>query len=271
MTTEVNVLLAGKKKTRKVDAESDLPQSTSTNVNNNNNNNTKSTKSQVQVKKRNWACVIYPESAPKDWKDILSISGLQVAISPLHNKDLDESLDGSFKKEHYHIILVYGSPTTFKNVKSLTDKLNAPIPIALEQVRGYYRYLTHKDNPDKAQYNDKEILTLNGFAISNFVELDKSEVNAIKRDIQKVIKEKNITEYWDILEYSMYHLNDDYYDVVSNNTMFFTNTIRSFRHKQEKIRAGETVIDYATGEVINDCSKKEKFVSSNKEVDDDIV
>ena len=30
-------------------------------------------------------------------------------------------------------------------VKALTDGFNQPIPQALEQVRGYYRYLTHKD------------------------------------------------------------------------------------------------------------------------------
>ena len=41
------------------------------------------------VKKRNWAFVLYPESAPEDWKEQLRLSGLQGAISPLHDKDIN--------------------------------------------------------------------------------------------------------------------------------------------------------------------------------------
>ena len=76
---------------------------------------------------------------------------------------------------HWHVIAVYGSPTTESNVKSLTERLNAPKPIPLEQVRGYYRYLTHKDNPEKAQYDEKMTFKLlNGFDIRDFVEMTKA-------------------------------------------------------------------------------------------------
>ena len=33
------------------------------------------------------------------------------------------------------LILCYNGPTTFKVVKNITDSLNCPIPIALEQVK----------------------------------------------------------------------------------------------------------------------------------------
>ena len=127
------------------------------------------------------------ESAPSDWIEQLQLSGAQFAISPLHDKDLNAT--GEPKKAHWHVIVVYGSPTTESNVKSLTERLNAPKPIPLEQVRGYYRYLTHKDNPEKAQYDEKDIQTLNGFDIRDFVEMTKSEVNAKIRIIQKMIRE----------------------------------------------------------------------------------
>ena len=138
-------------------------------------------------KKRNWAFVVYPESAPERWIEQLQLSGAQFAISPLHDKDLNAT--GEPKKAHWHVIAVYGSPTTESNVKSLTERLNAPKPIPLEQVRGYYRYLTHKDNPEKAQYDENDIQTLNGFDIRDFVEMTKSEVNAKIRIIQKMIRE----------------------------------------------------------------------------------
>ena len=115
------------------------------------------------IKKRNWAFVLYPESAPADWREQLQKTGLQCAISPLHDKDMNP--DNTPKKPHYHVILTYSGPTSYNVVKALTDGFNQPIPQALEQVRGYYRYLTHKDNPEKAQYDEREIKTINGFNI----------------------------------------------------------------------------------------------------------
>lgn len=173
------------------------------------------------VKKRNWAMVLYPESAPEDWREQLRLSGLQVAISPLHDKDVNA--DGEPKKAHYHVILVYGSPTTYNNVKALCDRLNQPIPQPLEQVRGYYRYLTHEDNPEKAQYSKADIQTLNGFDIREFVELTKSEVTKAKREILQLIRDNGITEYADLVDILMDggEGTADMFDVASNNTLFF--------------------------------------------------
>lgn len=173
------------------------------------------------VKKRNWAMVLYPESAPEDWREQLRLSGLQVAISPLHDKDVNA--DGEPKKAHHHVILVYGSPTTYNNVKALCDRLNQPIPQPLEQVRGYYRYLTHEDNPEKAQYSKSDIQTLNGFDIREFVELTKSEVTKAKREILQLIRDNSITEYADLIDILMDggEGTADMFDVASNNTLFF--------------------------------------------------
>ena len=55
------------------------------------------------IKKRNWAFVLYIESAPSNWLDILIKSGLSFAVSPYHDKDINP--DGEVKKAHYHIIL----------------------------------------------------------------------------------------------------------------------------------------------------------------------
>lgn len=185
------------------------------------------------VKKRNWAFVLYPESAPADWREQLQKAGLPCAISPLHDKDVNAT--GEPKKAHHHIILVYGSPTTFKNVESLTKRLNQPIPQPLEQVRGYYRYLTHEDNPEKAQYSKADIQTLNGFSISDFVEMTKSEVTKYKREIIGFIQDNFMTEYADLLDALMAGAGpEEWFDVASNNTLFFTAYLKSRRYRQEK-------------------------------------
>ena len=150
------------------------------------------------MKKRYWAFVLYPESAPENWKDILQQTGLSICVSPLHDKDIDPT--GQPKKSHYHIILCFSGPTTENVVKRITDNLNCPKPIALEQVRGYFRYLTHKDNPDKYQYNEKDIFTINDFDIDNYNDLSVSQINAIKIDIFKIINDLSIVEYSDLID-----------------------------------------------------------------------
>lgn len=187
------------------------------------------------TKKRNWAFVLYPESAPKDWREQLAKSGLQCAVSPLHDKDIDPN--GKPKKPHYHIILVYGNPTTYNNVKGFTNgQLGQTIPQGLEQVRGYYRYLTHADNPEKAQYSSAEIEHINGFDIRDFVEMTKSEVVKLKRQIQEFIRDNELTEYSDLMDALMDAGESmaDHYDVAASNTLFFDRYLSSRRYKVER-------------------------------------
>lgn len=191
-------------------------------------------KNSQNVKKRNWAFVAYPESLPQDWLEILQQTGLSIAISPLHNKDLNA--DESEKKPHYHIILCYAGPTSYNVVKCITTKLNATIPMPLEQVRGYYRYLTHEDNPEKAQYDKSEIKHLNGFDIRDFVELTKTEISKIKKEIRDIIYERCITEYSDLMFLLDSEGISERIEVAENNTIHFDALLRSLRHKTNKNR-----------------------------------
>lgn len=185
-------------------------------------------------KKSKWACVIYPDSMPDDWLDILRQSGLRIAISPLHDKDIDPT--GMPKKPHYHIIIVYNGPTTFNAVRNFVDKLNAPSPIPLEAVRGYYRYLTHLDNPEKHQYDPSDIQTLNGFNIADYMELTQAEIMEVIRKVSSFIFDNGITEYADLI-LTVMHLDsnlefDQWFNVISSHTIYFTSLLRSLRHKK---------------------------------------
>ena len=181
-------------------------------------------------KKRHWAMVLYPESAPKNWRELLQQTGLQCAISPLHDRDINPT--GDPKKSHYHVIMSYSGPTTFNNVKSLTDSLFQPIPIALDQVRGYYRYLTHMDNPEKAQYNECDISTLNGFNIADFVDLTRSELLHIKKSIFSLIQVEDILEYSDLIDFLLSGEMMVELDVASSNTLLFDRYVSSRRNKR---------------------------------------
>lgn len=188
--------------------------------------------SEKNVKKRNWAFVVYPESAPKNWREQLALTGLQCAISPLHDRDVNPT--GEPKKPHYHVILAYSGPTSYNVVKSLTNgKLGQTIPQPIEQLEGYYRYFTHKDNPEKAQYSAADIETINGFDIRNYIDLTKSEVVRIKREIQAFIRDNQIFEYADLMDLLMDAGEEmaDHYEVAANNTVFFDRYLSSRRFR----------------------------------------
>lgn len=182
----------------------------------------------------NWACVGYPESLPDNWKQTLQETGLEVAISPLHDKDIQP--DGTLKKPHYHIILKYTGPTTYNNVKKLTDKLNMTIPIKLESIRGMYRYHIHKDDPDKYQYDDRDRILIGGFDPKSVEALTRLEVDKIVVEILAFIEDNDITEYRDLINQFRINNLGNLLDVATNKTILFNTYIKSKRHKELEMR-----------------------------------
>lgn len=184
------------------------------------------------TKKSKWAFVVYPDSAPPDWIEQLQQTGLECCISPLHDKDTEPT--GEVKKPHWHVIACYSGPTTFNVVKSITDSFNAPIPQPLESVKGYYRYLTHMDNPEKYQYDSNGIKNINGFSIINYSEMTKQEVSAYKKEIQEIIRNNDIVEYCDLLDLLMDNELFDLLDIAQNHTMLFNAYIKSRKYKAQE-------------------------------------
>lgn len=183
-------------------------------------------------KSRIWACVGYPESLPDDWIEKLCEIGLQVAISPLHDKDLDPN--GEPKKPHYHIIFNYDGPTTFEHVKEICDQFHMTIPIALESLRGMYRYHIHQDNPEKYQYDDRDRKLLGGFDPNSVNELTKTEVNKMKKEILHFIDDNNLIEYCDLINLLLENDLRDMIDVATSHTILFNTYITSRRNKMKK-------------------------------------
>ena len=187
-----------------------------------------------EVKSKYWTAIVYEDSAPEDWRDVLKISGLRCAISPYHDKDINPT--GEPKKPHWHVILCWDGPTTYNNArKFVQNELNTPIPKELKSVRGMYNYFSHKDNPEKAQYDEKLIEHINGFCLAEFVELTRGEVNeAIKRAFN-IIRDVGITEYSGLLDFLEDNGLGDEWDVVKNNVILFNTYITSRRYAEQRM------------------------------------
>lgn len=189
------------------------------------------------TKKRNWATVCYPESVPKDWLEILKRSGVQAAVSPLHDRDL-EADEKTPKKPHWHVLMVYPGPKSLSSMKAFCATFGGIQPVALEAVRGYYRYLTHKDNPEKVQYREEDITLLNGFSILDWVELSRSEISKIKNALRTLIQDLDLVEYADFVDYVADHRTPEEFDVATCNTYFFDKYLTSRRNQPRRKPSG---------------------------------
>jgi len=204
------------------------------------------------VKKRNWAFVLYPESAPADWFEQLQQRGVVGAVSPLHDKDVNEDEERTPKKPHYHVLLVYKGPTAYSVVKALTDDLGQPRPQAIEQLGGYYRYLTHQDNPDKYQYDAKDIRTLGGFQIGDYVELSRSDVTRIIKELTVYIRQEHITEYADLIFKLIDEGRDEDFSVAYTHTIYFKGLLSSARYSteahKESVKVAKGTVEHDSGQ-----------------------
>lgn len=193
------------------------------------------------LKARAWTIVVYPDSAPENWLELVEELAIPCAISPLHDKDVNAT--GEPKKAHYHVILRWENTTTFSNVKHIADMLNAPIPKKVESIVGMYRYLTHEDNPDKAQYNSSDVKTMSGFDLHIFETMRTGEIERVVQEVEDIIDENNITEYYSLIKFLKAQNKHKHAYVVRGKTLYFTSYINSRRHnKENELKKREQIV-----------------------------
>jgi len=181
---------------------------------------------------RNWNFILYPESAPSDWRELINETHIEWVESPLHDKD--ENSDNTPKKAHHHITLLYPSNKSYEQVEELTKALNAPIPIKCQSVKGSIRYMTHKDNPEKYQYAWSDIKCHGGADLSALCAPTATERLQIQQDIINFVRDNDIIEFSDLIDCCQ-KINTDWLNVALNySTMAINAYVKSRRHKTEK-------------------------------------
>ncbi|MBZ5983530.1 replication protein [Leuconostoc gelidum subsp. gasicomitatum] len=184
------------------------------------------------VKGRDWTFIVYPESAPISWREILNDTHLRWVESPLHDKDINS--DGEIKKAHWHILLTYDGPVNIVAVKKITDKLNAPVPQKISSAKGLVRYMIHLDNPEKFQYSRSDIKGHNGADVASYFELTATNKLMIMKDIVRYIYENEVDNYSDFLMHCIEN-KDDWFDVaINSNTIAINKMIDAVWQKKKK-------------------------------------
>lgn len=184
-------------------------------------------------KTRNWAFVVYPESAPENWQGMLADTHMAAFISPLHDRDVDEET-GELKKPHWHIVIMTDGPITQKRANELIEPYNGTKSAEyIMSLRGYVRYLAHLDDPDKAQYDPAEIIALGGADLADMLRLSQDDKYKLIGDIFCYCKENEIFELWDLTSIAIEKYTD-WLPVIVEKTYFFNHNLHSLRHSKRR-------------------------------------
>lgn len=142
-----------------------------------------------------WACVIYPDSMPENYLNIIQNWHIACLISPIHDSDLNG--DGTEKKQHIHIMLYFGSGAnkSIDQVKEFTDQLNGTIPIIVNNRNAMARYFIHKDNPEKHQYDINDLICISGYDLGNAFDSYTND-NLLFQKLEEIIYENKIYNFY---------------------------------------------------------------------------
>ena len=179
-----------------------------------------------------WAFLIYKESAPDNYIEVLEGLHVPFVLSPWHDKDI-HSNTGEIKKAHKHGALYFESLKSYSQVSELiTEKLNGPTHVeAVMSPKGMYDYFTHAENPDKTPYNIEDIESGAGFELEKFL-LDQNSDNFMNEVID-VIEENNFTEFEDLVRYAREN-NYLLLGLIVERTYFFAKYLDSRRYRPNK-------------------------------------
>ena len=203
-----------------------------------------------------WTFLIYDESAPKDWFDVLESSGAQISYI-YHDKDvLDRDVydgkdkeiilhkKGEPKKPHYHILVRWNTAKSWKQMYSYFSCLGTSHFEVVKTPSHAYLYLTHETDKSikdkKHLYPASDILFINSCR-ENFEALcrisNKSSDTGDLVECFEIIQSNIITEMCDFINFCLENSRLDLIEVASGRQGYIlTSYITSFRNKLEKYK-----------------------------------
>lgn len=192
----------------------------------------------TKKKSRAWAFIMYPESAPENWRQILKEFYLPVVISPLHDQDVGEN--GVLKKSHYHVMVIFGNNTTSSTVETMAQAVRASLPIAISSAWCYFKYMDHSEVDDKVLYDHSDFVFLNGLSEYDLKVLTRDEERQLTFYIFAFIKEHKVMSFFQLMEV-LASIDPDACFFASKKVLLFDKYIDSYRKNGEFLERGKNL------------------------------
>lgn len=192
---------------------------------------------------RNFATVVYKDSAPADWQDLLASHCVPAFVSPYHLDDINP--DGTPKKPHWHVLLMFDSVKTVEQAKEVFDTISGVGCEIVKSLRGYARYLCHLDNPDKAQYRPDDVLNFCGADYHDTIGLAIDRYVCLT-EMEDFCDNYNVLSYYALSKYARRHRPDWHRVLAESGTIHMREFLKSKKWSDEV--GLNTIIDPDTGE-----------------------
>lgn len=125
-----------------------------------------------------------------------------------------------------------------EQVKAVFDLIGGVGCEVVKSIRGYARYLCHLDNPEKAQYDQADVVTLCGADYSGTVSLVTDKYKAIGEMIDFCVQ-ANIYSYATLLEYCRLERFDWFRVLCDNGTVVMKEYLKSRSWTQKTSTSAE--------------------------------
>ena len=147
----------------------------------------------MAIKKRIWATIVYPESAPDEWQEILEDEHIPAYISPMHTDS---------KKDHYHVVIVFEGQKGVNDVKEIFSKIGGVGAEPVNHKTSYLRYLCHLDSKDKPHYDPSEVSSLSGAPLYENVIQEQTPTSDIYAEMIDFIGSQGMITFCDLVDYA---------------------------------------------------------------------
>lgn len=166
---------------------------------------------------RNFATIVYKESAADNWMEILQEELVPCLISPYHDKDVNPT--GEVKKPHWHVLIMFDGVKSMKQAQAIVDKISGVGCRKINSLRGYARYLCHLDNPEKAQYSENDVIQLCGADFQEIIQLQSDKYKIIE-EMCNFCEDHDIFSFYELARYSI-NYNESWKRALFDNSSFF--------------------------------------------------
>lgn len=194
---------------------------------------------------RNFATVVYEDSAPQNWRKLLEDELVPAFISPYHDSDVNAN--GEPKKPHWHVIVMFDSVKTVEQAKDVFNRIGGVGCEKVNSLRGYARYLCHLDNPDKVQYGVENVISLCGANYQEIVSLVSDKYKVIEEMID-FCEKYNVNSFYLLSKYAFKN-NDNWKRALADNSAVFMREYLKSKQWSEEIKQVH-IMDDKTGEIL---------------------
>ena len=189
-----------------------------------------------------WSFIIYQDSVPDNYLERLKATGMQIALSPWHDKDSwnhdsPEMVNaetgeiiprgaryktGDHKKTHRHGICKTDKKCSWREMNALLQNiLHCPYIQKCRSLKGAFEYFLHLNSPEKYQgYFKDEIIRMNGFVI----EPTKMEQGVLYDEIVQVVIGYGYTTWTEVCK--QYHGQPEYMLLLSSRPSIITEVLK---------------------------------------------